>query len=192
MRVVCYLVIIFYAVTCGASRVPHGSVLVSVTNQAAVPQGVGNLIGREFYSTPYDQCGCCYGTHGEVVDTVAENLRRNEPIPKVVRRPRCHSEVSLLFEIGRTVGRDNADVLNGCRVEIKNSAYFPCRTECGRSYYGKTEYNPGVPCHSLLMTCSQAGGDFYNFFGFWCASILVRFPGGNVKAIEYPGGVEKK
>ena len=165
----------------------HTSTLVSIAG-TNIPQAVQALVGRSYSSTGVDQAGICYATgspenRGVAAQQVFDALHANPPqnIPSFQSLPRCHSEVALLRAIATAAGSNIAD-LNGCRIEIKNSNFYPCRTACGRSPFpGRPqECNPGIPCHTLLGSCHTQNGAFQNFFGFLCGSIRVTYPGGGI------------
>lgn len=187
MRWFCFFVIFVFSFC--QSIFGHTSTLVSIDG-ANIPQQVRALVGRSYNSNNVDQVGICYATgnsqnRGAAAQQVFNALSANPPqnIPQFLLLPRCHSEVMLLRAIMTAAGA-NIATLNGCRIEIANSHFLPCKTVCGqRPFQGRPqECNPGIPCDALLKSCHTPNGAFQSCFGFLCNSICVTCPG---KGINY-------
>jgi hypothetical protein len=159
MRKVCALVLLLFC----QSVLSHGSHLQKVMYGGAdITVQFGFLTGN----STGDVAGVCYGTHG--VTATAANAARAADAAAVVNTghdlpvlppapppplPRCHSEVYLL----RSVQARRAN-LAGCIIDIYNEELKPCRMHYGQKFYGKREYNPGIPCHEYLQDFAQQNG----------------------------------
>ncbi|MDR3179273.1 MAG: hypothetical protein LBT70_00010 [Holosporaceae bacterium] len=165
----------------------HRSTLVTIQG-ANIPPVVRALVGAHYDSSNVD-LAVCYATgnqqhRGHAAQQVFNALSAVPPqgIPPFPPLPRCHSEVMLLRAIAVTAGV-NLAALDGCRIEIGNSIFFPCKTVCNHYTYPGShtvEYNPGIPCDTLLRSCHTPGAAFQTSFGFLCDSILVTYHGGAI------------